>query len=89
MLGIKKYTDKMNQAAIQLTIDAYYFKVDNIAIHHKRILRKVELFEQPHVITNWINKEMLNRWETKRIIDKLRKSLKKGGVKKKLIIFEG
>lgn len=73
MLGIKKYTDKMNNAAIQLTIDRHYFKLMNITIDHKTMLRKVDLFEKPHVITNWIHEITMNRVQTGNAIGKLRK----------------
>ena len=80
MLGIKRYTDKMNQAAIQLTVDAHLFKIMNISIEYKTMLRKVDLFEKPHIITNWIYFISEQRMKTSHNIARIKKLLKKGGI---------
>lgn len=80
MLGIKKYTQRMNQAAIQLTVDAHLFSIINISIEHKSMLRKVDLFEKPHIITNWIYVIREQRMKTSNTIARIKKLLKKGGV---------
>jgi len=72
MLGIKKYTQKMNASAIQLERDALLFKLTSIGVEHRAMIRKVNEEEQHYVLERWMMRRHFATIETRIAIENIK-----------------